>query len=430
MSAAPVSRTFWRGGWIRFREPVQAFARCEPVIVRAADGVQVRGLWWTPLAQPRPRAAVVAAHPRVDFSQHYAFPALLRAGYGCLGANLRSLNNDVDCVHERLLLDLAAYLVRLRDACGVDRVAWLGNSGGGSLGGFYQQQAKAAPAARLADTPGGRPVPLRDTVMPTFDAMLITAAHTGQGRVLEGTIDAAVVDEHAPLAGDSRLDIYHPDNGFLPAPQWSRFAPDFVAAVRAGQRARVARIDAIARTLIDERRGAEASLASPGFAALSRDTQRELARRASFDPVMTVYRTLANPCYVDDTLDPGPRGYGSLISPRPDLANFQLLGFARLQTPEAWLSTWSALSSRADLLRTAASVTEPVLVVSAGRDLDVYPRTHTQAILAVLGSADVTHVDFPHRLHYFEPEGDEDENAGAAEQMAVVLPWLQARMPA
>ena len=35
----------------------------------------------------------------------------------------------------------------------------LGNSGGGSLGCFYQQQAAAEPAARLTHTPAGRPVP-------------------------------------------------------------------------------------------------------------------------------------------------------------------------------------------------------------------------------------------------------------------------------
>ena len=51
------------------------------------------------------------AHPRVfDFSEHHAFPDLLDAGYGCMGANLRNLNNDSDCLHEKLLVDIAARL--------------------------------------------------------------------------------------------------------------------------------------------------------------------------------------------------------------------------------------------------------------------------------------------------------------------------------
>ena len=55
----------------------------------------------------------------------------------------------------------------------------------------------------------------------------------------------------------------------------------------------------------------------------------------------------------------------------------------------------------------------PCAVVHAGRDLDVFPQTHSQAIFRALGSSDKQFFDFPTRLHYFEPEGDEDENQGA-----------------
>jgi hypothetical protein len=429
MAHAARQGTFWRGGWVRFREPVGDFARCEPVTVRAHDGTQVRGLYWTPRRGPgAARAAVVAAHPRVDFSQHYAFPALLRAGYACLGANLRSLHNDVNCVHEQLLLDLAAYVGWLRERRGIERLAWLGNSGGGSLGCMYQWQAVTPPAQRLADTPAGRPVPLREIAMPAFDAMLVTAAHTGQGLVLAGTIDPSVVDEHEPLLTDPTLDMYDPANGFQPAPRWTRYEPAFIARYRAAQLARVARIDAVARSMLDGQRSADDATRHAGFAALPHAAQRTMLRRAAFQPVMTVYRTLANPNYVDDSLDPSRRGYGSLVSPRPDLANFQLHGFARLQTPDAWLSTWSAASSRANVIETAPAVTVPTVVVNAGRDLDVYPQTHSRAFFEALGAADKTYVEFPDRLHYFEPEDGEDENAGALEQMAVLVPWLQARI--
>ena len=48
---------------------------------------------------------------------------------------------------------------------------------------------------------------------------------------------------------------------------------------------------------------------------------------------MLIYRTMANLNYVDNALDPSNRGYGSLLSERPDLMNFQLMGFGRVQTP-------------------------------------------------------------------------------------------------
>lgn len=424
-----LSATYWRASWIRFREPVDEFAECRPVLLNAHDGVQIRGLHWTPRSNPRPRVAVIAAHPRVDFSQHYTFPALLRAGYACVGANLRSINNDLNCVHEELLLDLAAYVNWLRDECGVEKVVWLGNSGGGTLGCFYQRQAKARPSERLTHTPGGRPIALSEVSMPAFDAMMITAAHTGQGLVLQNTIDPSVVDEHNPMLTDPSLDMYDPANGFEPAPRWSRYTPEFLVRYRQKQVERVARIDALAHSLIAERARGAQLCNWPGFDNAPLEFQRAAVRQATFLPVIATYRTMANPHYVDISIDPSERGYGSLLSDRPDIMNFQLLGFGRLQTPDAWLSTWSGLSSNASIPKTGVAVTEPVAVVHVGRDLDVYPITHTKTILDALGSTDKTLFEFPRRLHYFEPEGDEPQNAGALEQMAKLVPWLQARCP-
>jgi len=429
MAIRLMSKTYWRGTWIRFREPVEDFANVEVVTLNAHDGTQVRGLYWTPKHNPRPKVAVVAAHPRVDFSQHYTFPDLLRAGYGCLGANTRSVNNDSNCVHEQQLLDLAAYTQWLKSDRGVERLAWLGNSGGGSLGGFYQQQAKAGTGKRLKSTPAGRPVGLNDAAMPPFDAMMITAAHTGQGLIMNKVIDPAVVDEGDPLLSDATLDMYDPANGFRPAPEWTEYDPAFLERYRAAQLARVARIDARARALLAAESDADAARNDPGFAALPQAQQRRILQRAAFQPLMVVYRTMANPNYVDRRLDPSNRGYGSLLSERPDLMNFQLQGFGRMQTPDAWLSTWSGLSSNANLLKNAPAITEPVVVLHAGRDRDCYPLAHAKAILDAVGSGDKTFLEFPDRLHYFEPEEGEDPLAPVREQMGQLVPWLASRLP-
>ncbi len=428
MNQPLVSRTYWRGTWIRFREKPD-MAEVEVATVNAQDGAQIRGLYWTPKGR-RAKTAIMAAHPRVDFSQHYSFPDFLRAGYACLGANLRSINSDVNCVHEQLVLDLGAYAHWLKDEKAIEKIVWLGNSGGGSLGGFYQQQAKAAPAARLARTPAGRPVALADASLPPFDAMLITAAHTGQGLIMNDVIDPAVVDEKEPLLTDPALDLYDPRNGFKPAPAWSEYDDAFLKRYRAAQVSRVARIDAIARSLLARQADAEAARADPAFARLSFERQRAIQLRASFQPVMTVYRTMANPNYVDRRLDPSNRGYGCLLSERPDLMNYQLLGFGRLQTPDAWLSTWSGLSSNANLLKTAAAITEPAAVINAGRDRDVYPETHSKAIFRALAAKDKAYFEFPNRLHYFEPDEGEDPTAPVRELMGTLLPWLQERCPA
>jgi len=59
-----------------------------------------------------PDVALLAMHPRADFSRHYLVPHLVEAGYAFLGAPTRYLNNDADALHERLVVDVAATLFR------------------------------------------------------------------------------------------------------------------------------------------------------------------------------------------------------------------------------------------------------------------------------------------------------------------------------
>ena len=422
------SRAYWHGSKIRFRRAVDG-VRGEPVMLTTSDRADVRGIYWTPAANPHPKVAVVATHPRSDFSFHHAFPDLLDAGYACLGANMRTVNNDMDCQHESLLLDVAAWLRWLRGERGVERIVLLGNSGGGSLFAFYQAQAKAAPAQRHAASPGGRPVPLPAEDMPVADAMIFMAAHTGQGLIVAGTIDPAVVDEHDPLRSNPALDMYDPRNGFRPPPQWTEYDEDFITRYRAAQRERVLRLDARARAMIDDARDAASIRDGEAFESLPATARRAIEARAAFSPVMVIYRTMANLNYVDRRLDPSNRGYGCLFGERPDTMNFALRGFARVVTPHGWLSTWSGLSSRANVPANAPAITEPSLVINAGRDLDVYPDTHSRRTFDALSSPDKTYWEFPDALHYFEPAHEGDGNRALDELMSRLLPWLEERAP-
>lgn len=428
MALRLLSKTYWHGSQIRFRTPVEA--RSEAIRLNARDGADIRGVYWTPSSNPRPKVAVIASHTRVDFADHHAFPALLEAGYGCYGANLRSVNNDMDCVHEKLLLDIARHIRWLREERGVEKVVLLGNSGGGSLFSFYQSQAASAPADRIALTPGGRPTGLAEAEMPPGDVIIFMAAHTGQGLIINETIDPSVLDEARPMLTDRELDMYDPANGFRPPPEWTRYDPAFVARYRAAQSERVRRLDAIARELIAEAGRAEALHADPDFQRLGADMRREILRREAFEPIMVIYRTMANLHYADNTLDPSPRGYGSLLSERPDLMNFQHRGFARIQTPHAWLSTWSGLSSNAATPVTAPRITLPAVVIHAGRDLDVFPNTHSRRTFEALASTDKEYWDFPEALHYFEAEDGVPGTEGSLDAlMARLVPWIEARAP-
>jgi hypothetical protein len=88
---------------------------------------------------------------------------------------------------------------------------------------------------------------------------------------------------------------------------------------------------------------------------------------------LRVYRTDADPRCVDRTLDPSERGYGSLWGTRPDWINYGAVGFGRVVSPEAWLSTWSGLASRAEISTTGSRMTLPSLLVSYTGDTCVFP---------------------------------------------------------
>jgi hypothetical protein len=185
------------------------------------------------------------------------------------------------------------------------------------------------------------------------------------------------------------------------------YAPEFVARYRTAQVARVQQLDAACRAAIARHAGAFAP------------------RERACEPVMVVYRTMANPAYVDRGIDPSGRDYGSLLSERPDLMNYAALGLARTCTSRAWLSTWSGLASNADLVANVGRIAEPTLAVFAGRDREIFP-ADIAAVEAGIASADKRVVTIEAARHYFEPEpGGNQGHVDAL--MDVVVPWLQER---
>ena len=420
-----IAKTYWGGAPWAFRSP-PADGHGDSRVLRTEDFRDVPAMYWTPRAEPRPRVAFVAMHPRVDFRHHYAFPRLLSAGFGCLGLASRNLNDDTDTVHEDLLLDLAAGVRWLREHRGVERLVLLGNSGGGSLSAFYQAQARSEPAHRIAETPAGDPTRLTTATMIPADALVLVAAHPGQGRVLGACIDPSLRDERDPLSVDDSLDMYHPDNGFRPPPAWSEYGDELLSRYRDAQRARVARLDFAAREQASVAREAAHRIGAESFVSLPEAEQRRIRRRAAFEPVMVVYRTMANPAYTDRRIHPSPREYGSLLSDRPDLMNWQRLGFARTVTPRAWLSTWSALSSNAVLAESLAEVTDPLLMVHAGRDREVY-RPDADDAFDRAAATDKTFHEQRDARHYFEPDLGATEAPQREKLMDRIVDWTKER---
>ncbi len=137
---------------------------------------------------------------------------------------------------------------------------------------------------------------------------------------------------------------------------------------------RVARIDAIAKASLAEAVDASGRLRQVDDASKAADPAHwaDLRRRTVFTKYLTIYRTLADPAYLDLSIDPDDRPMGSLFAfPDPLDANYGRGGLARTMTARGWLSTWSGLSSHARLADTMPKVTVPTLLVHPTADTEI-----------------------------------------------------------
>jgi pimeloyl-ACP methyl ester carboxylesterase len=401
-------------------------ARQRVVQLYAADGGKARAILYRP-PRGNPRTVILMAHPRADFAHHYTIPYWVEAGFAACALNTRNLNNDTMMLHENLTLDLAAAIRFLREEEGFERIVMLGNSGGGSLFAYYDAQARAPKGERATAPPGGGPPDLNRVELPAADGLILLAAHPGQGMVLMGSIDAAVADEHDPFASDPELDMYDERNGYRTPPAPSRYAPQWLERYRAAQRARVARLDAIARGYLAAAEQARAASKRTDFAAAPAADRALMQRRAMRPQIMVIYRTQANPNYLDLTLDPSERAVGSIFSPRPDLFNYHAFGLAHVATPEAWLSTWSGLSSRANLIRNLPAVTVPTLVVGAMADQDIFV-ADAHAEFAASGATD-KQLEFIEGADHFMRAGGSRADLGDPRPrlMKLLSGWVRER---
>ena len=388
------SRPFGLNYWPLPEDAPRTEPNRESVRIVTPDGALVRGILWTP-PNGRWKTAVILSHPRGDFSVHYACPLLAAAGYAVLGFSTRYMNNDTDCLHEACIVDVHAahqYMV----SRGAEAVVLLGNSGGGSLMAMANAQLGIG------------------------DGWIGMAAHPGEGVFMLQVIDPSVADESDPFSTVPELDMYNPDNGWRPWPEPCAYDTQWLARYRAAQVARVARLDEIAKQSIAESESAGTKLKSIDKASDLRAWRDARAQRV-FAKYMVINRTLADPAYLDLSIDPDDRPMGSLFAfPDPFEANYGRGGLARTMTARGWLSTWSGLSSHAKLADTMPDVTVPTLLVHPTADTEIR-LWQAKEIVEASGADDRTYVEMKGAPHYLEGH--------RVEAMEIVADWLRARYP-
>jgi len=388
-------RPFGLAYWPLAEDDPGVAIRREDVRLVTPDGALVRGILWTPPAGQPWKTAVVLSHPRGDFSVHYACPLLAAAGYAVLGFATRYINNDIDCLHESCTVDVEAAVTEMRRR-GAQAVILLGNSGGGSLMALTHQEKGVG------------------------DGWIAIAAHPGEGVFMNQVIDPSVADESDPESVIPELDMYNPDNGWRPWPEPCHYDRAWLARYREAQIARVARIDAIAKSSIADAENA-ARLGKAVDKKLDAVTWRYWRQRAVHAKYLVIYRTLADPAYLDLSIDPDERPMGSLFAfPDPLDGNYGRFGLARVMSARGWLSTWSGLSSHAKLEDTMPHVQVPSLIIHASADTEIR-LSQARAIRKACAAPDVEYHELKGAPHYLEGR--------RPEAMEITASWLRARFP-
>ncbi|QUM73982.1 PhoPQ-activated protein PqaA family protein [Sphingopyxis granuli] len=330
---------------------------------------------------------LVFMHPTATLDTLPLPRELARRGVPVLACGSRYPHNDSALIMEKVLVDLGHYVRYARERLGYRTVILAGWSGGASLSVFYQSQAQnptitATPCGHAIDLSGLQPA----------DAIMQLAAHSARARIMTESMDASLRSEGDPTDRNAAFDLYDRITGPKPP-----YAPDFVAAYRAAQIDRNQRITAWVRETLDA-----------------------LKRRGSADQerCFVTHGTMADPRWLDPTLDANGRAPGICYLGEPEAVNNGPIGLARFATLRSWLSQWSIDESRANTELQGPHVTVPALVIANAAD-DCCPPSHTDTIYRSLGGPKELHT-IPGANHYYIGQREQLDAA-----ITLIIDWLR-----
>ncbi|MFS3130216.1 alpha/beta fold hydrolase [Nocardioides sp. Bht2] len=320
--------------------------------------------------------------------------ALPRAGHHVIYANSRYRGQDYGLIMEKVVQDLGAVIKDARERLGYKNVILAGWSGGGSLSLYYQQQAQKA---TVTSTPAGDGPNLTELDLPAADGMMLLAAHVSRSGTLTEWMDPSILDESDPTKRDPELDIYNPEN-----PNQPPYTEEFIERYRAAQIERNRKITRWVKEQLAEYKANGEPLMERGF---------------------VVHGTMADPRWLDPTLDPNDRVPGRCYLGDPRIVNMGPVGLARFSTLRSWLSQWSWDDAHGDGPVCAADLEVPTLVIGNSAD-DACTPSHTQRLYDAVGHPDKQMRTIEGATHYY---------SGAAqvghlnEAVEVITEWLAAR---
>jgi len=344
---------------------------------------------------PKGRASstlLIFMHPASTLQLLPVPRAAARLGAHVLCAGSRYAKNDTAAILEKVVLDLGAYIKYAKQHLGYTKIVLVGWSGGGSLATFYQSQAEHP---TITHTPGGDPVDIKGAELIPADAIIFQAAHLSRAQLLLDMIDPSVRDELNPDDRDPELDIYNPEN-----PNQPPYSIEFITRYRVAQLERIRKITAWVK-----------------------DTLAELQRRntGELERGFVVHRTLADPRFLDASLDPNDRKPNWCYMGNPETVNTGPVGLARFSTLRSWLSQWSVDDSAGNGLACVAKISAPLLVIENSGD-DAVPQPHSAMLYQAASSDDKTFKVMQKATHYYAGQPEL-----LTEATSLILNWLADR---
>lgn len=335
------------------------------------------------------KTVVIFMHP-IGGGQYLPLPlAIARTGVDVIVCSSRYRGVDYALIMEKVATDLAACVRDARERLGYEKVLLGGWSGGGSLSLFYQAEAEDP---TVTCTPAREPPDLTAAGLIPADGVMLLAAHMARNLTLTEWLDASVTDEQDFSRRDRSLDLYDPQG---PQPPYDA---QFVARYRVAQIERNRRITAWVRGVLDDYR-------SQGLA------NQELS--------FVVQGTMADPRWLDPSLDANDRKPRWCFLGEPRIVNTSPIGLARFCSLRSWLSQWSYDDSNANGPRCAARIRVPVLIVANSGD-DGCPPSHNQRLYDAVSHQDKELVTIKGANHYYFNQPDK-----ARESALVCLDWMR-----
>lgn len=332
---------------------------------------------------------VIFSHPIGGGAWLPMVTALAGAGHHVIYTDTRYRGNDTALVMEKCVIDLGQCVRHAKTKLGYKRVVLGGWSGGGSLALFYQEQAERP---TITATPWGDPPDLTKTGLIPADGIMLLASHVSRAVTLTEWMDASITDESDPSRRDPELDLYSPSN-----PNQPPYRVEFLARYRAAQIARNRRITAWVRNKLESLRD---------------------AGRPNDEFAFVVHGTMADPRWLDPSVDPNQRKPRWCYLGDPEVVNNSPVGLGRFTTLRSWLSQWSYDESRANGVKNAANVCVPVLVIGNLAD-DACTPSHTHRLYEAVAHSDKELHEIEGATHYYLNQPQQ-----LAEAVSLCSRWL------